>query len=315
MTVVHAGRHAAWSWQQLRQGLLNRNLLRGQTSVLRGFAPWLPWMVGTEPLALLDFDDPPVLAPHVMPLVRRAALIFKRELPPDRWRLLAPSAGAASPPPAFRDRARWAGLLDKVRPLPLGLPLGRAAQIPPVAAKAQDLFFAGGIDRNSTLRTRGIQELLALREAGFAIDLPDQPVPPREFLDRCAAAWLAWSPEGLGWDCFRHYEAAACGTVPLMNVPSIERHAPLRSGVHGLFYDSAPGGLTAAFHRAIADRPRLLRMGAAARAHVLASHTPEAICTYIVDSLAREITARRGLAARGSSVHADPGASNGSIAP
>ena len=110
IAIVHAGRHAAWSWQQLRQGLLNRGLLRGRTSMLSGFAPWLPWVVETGPLALLDFDDPPVLAPHVMPLARRAVLIFKRELPADRWRLLAPVAGATSPEPVFRDSGRWAGL-------------------------------------------------------------------------------------------------------------------------------------------------------------------------------------------------------------
>ena len=65
-----------------------------------------------------------------------------------------------------------------------------------------------------------------------------------EFYQRAARAWLVWSPEGLGWDCFRHYEAPACGSVPVINQPNIERHQPLVHGEHAFYYDRSPGELT-----------------------------------------------------------------------
>ena len=72
------------------------------------------------------------------------------------------------------------------------------------------------------------------------IDIP-RTAAAEEFYRRCAQAWIIWSPEGHGWDCFRHYEALACGSVPLINQPTIERYRPLLDGVHALYYDPEPG--------------------------------------------------------------------------
>ena len=96
-----------------------------------------------------------------------------------------------------------------------------------------------------------------------------------------------WSPEGFGWDCFRHYEVPACGSVPLINQPTIERRAPLIAGVHALYYDPEPGGLTRAIQAALADKPALARIAAAGQAHVMAHHTPGALANYVVNSARR----------------------------
>jgi glycosyltransferase involved in cell wall biosynthesis len=121
-----------------------------------------------------------------------------------------------------------------------------------------------------------------MRSEGLVLDAPETPLPRAEFYERCARAWLVWSPEGLGWDCFRHYEAAAAGSVPLINQPTIERHQPLIGGEHAVYYDPEPGGLTRAVRAALADRPTLARIAAAGQAHVLEHHTPEAIARHIV---------------------------------
>ena len=99
-----------------------------------------------------------------------------------------------------------------------------------------------------------------------------------------AEARLVWSPEGLGWDCFRHYEAAAAWSVPLINTPPIERHAPLEDGKHCFLYDVS-GGMAPRIREALADPARLERMAAEARAHVLATATPKAICRYVVGEM------------------------------
>ena len=132
------------------------------------------------------------------------------------------------------------------------------------------------------MRGRGISELLALRDKGLKIDIANEVLSPREFYERCARAWLVWSPEGLGWDCFRHYEALACKAVPIINYPAIERHQPLIEREHAFYYGVEPGGLTRTVLFALSNKGRLARMAEAGCSHVLAHHTPAAIARYIV---------------------------------
>jgi hypothetical protein len=137
----------------------------------------------------------------------RCRIYFKRELPPDRWRLFLKTGHPNLPTPRFRLSGRQQARIEKLRPISLGLPL--AAQTPFPAEpteKSVDIFFAGKIEGSSLIRQRGVGELLALRERGIVVDIPDGALPQSEFYRRCARAALTWSPEGLGWDCFRHYE-------------------------------------------------------------------------------------------------------------
>ena len=73
-----------------------------------------------------------------------------------------------------------------------------------------------------------------------------------------------------------------CGSVPVCNLPPLERHRPLRDGEHAVFYPVEPGGLTQAVITALADKQRLASMSGAAREFVLVNHTPKAIASYIV---------------------------------
>ncbi len=82
----------------------------------------------------------------------------------------------------------------------------------------------------------------------------------------------------MGWDCNRHYEAGIAQSVPVMNQPTIIRHAPLLEGVHGVYYDVEPGGLERAAVAALADKDRLKTMAIAARDHVFAHHIRRAYC-------------------------------------
>jgi hypothetical protein len=144
------------------------------------------------------------------------------------------------------------------------------------------VFFAGNADPNSTARSDGLPELLALREEGYAIDIATERLPPGEFFRRLSTAWVAWSPGGYGWDCARHYEAPLAGTVPLMNYPTIVRHRPFRDGEHCILYSPEPGALASAVRAAVADKERLLRIARAAQAHVREYHTLQARAEYVV---------------------------------
>jgi hypothetical protein len=255
-------------------------------TLLRGSAPLLlAWLPARVPLVVLDTEDPPGINRHNFRLLDRCRLYFKRELPADAWRAFYKTGHPQLPTPRLRRSPRWRARLAKLRPLSLGLPPASEALLPEAPVdKTVDLFFAGTLEANSTVRERGLAALATLREAGVVVDLATERLPRQEFLARAARAWLTWSPEGLGWDCFRHYEAAACRSVPLINPPPLLRHAPLLAGEHCLHYEIEGDGLVRAVRAALADKPRLASMAEAGRAHVLRHHTHAALCRYILAS-------------------------------
>jgi hypothetical protein len=288
LVVVHTAPFAPWTLQALGRTVFRRSTLRGGVSLARGYAPQLVRGRVAAPVAVLDFDDPPFIDRNNVFLLDKARCFFKRELPPDHWQVFARTLHWRLPTPRFRMLARNRERIAKLRPLSLGVPapvLGRAAAAPvPPAEKTADVFFAGRVHGSATIREDGLRELLALKAEGYVIDLPEQPLSTDEYLARCARAWLVWAPAGFGWQSFRIYEAAVCGSVPLSNRPTIERQRPLIDGEHALYYEAEPGGLTRAVKAALADRGRLTAIAAAARAHVLAHHTPAAIARYVIET-------------------------------
>jgi hypothetical protein len=134
------------------------------------------------------------------------------------------------------------------------------------------------------VRERGLHELLQLQKQGFRIDIQEGDCSPAEYLGRCARSWLVWSPEGYGWDCFRQYEAAYAGSVPVISRQTIERHMPLREGDHCYYYDVEEGHLARVIRQALLAPDVLLAMAAAGREHVLKHHTPQALAQYVVQA-------------------------------
>jgi hypothetical protein len=282
LIVCHPTFSSPWHWRWITRALLNRRALRRSGSFLRMMGPQLLRWPFVAPITILDQEDLPVINRNNFFLLDCCRVYFKRELPQDRWRVFLKTGHPNLPTPRFRDIPLNQARIAKLQPISLGLPLSTPTPLPEPTEKSVDIFFAGRIEGSSFLRPRGMFELLALREQhGVVIDIAER-LPQAEFYRRCARAWLTWSPEGLGWDCFRHYEAAACGSVPLISRPTIERHRPLCQGTHAVYYEVEEGGLTRAVISALTDKPRLERMGRAARAHVLDHHTPSALAAHIV---------------------------------
>lgn len=218
------------------------------------------------PLVVLDTRDEPAPTHGALAMLERARTYFLREL-------------AAGVPPLVR--AADPRLAEKLEPVSIGLGRDRVAEMPGLPAdKTVDVFFAGQAD--TPLRRAELPALRALARTGVRVEAADRRMPRPEYYQRCASAWLVWSPEGRGWQCFRHLEAAACGAVPLMNRPTIRQHEPLVEGVHGLYYEPGPRGLADAILAALADKPRLARIAEAGRRHVLEHHTHATICDRIL---------------------------------
>jgi len=279
LVVVHASPHGPL--EALVRTIFRRSTLHGHFPIFRTFAQQLFRRAVNAPVAVLDLHDSPTILECNRHLLEASTLYFKRELPSDRWRLFSRGGKV----PTFRYRlARHGDELSRIRPLSLGIPdsmLTFANLAPSPGGKDIDVFFAGRLHGSSTLRERGAEELANLAKAGFRVDITDKPMPPAEYFACCARAWLVWSPEGYGWDCFRAYEAALAASVPLASRQTIERHKPLIDNEHCIYYDAEPGQLTQAVQRALNDRDRLLKMADAARDHVLRHHTPRALAEYV----------------------------------
>ena len=276
------------SLRRLNRAIFSRRMLEGRSPLVRGIAPELLRARGHARVVVVDLEDLPVINRNNLFLLDRCDLYFKRELPVDHWRVFLKTAHRDLPTPRFRASEAQARRIAKLRPISLGLPRQAWGVLPlPAREKRTDVFFSGRVRDSSSLRARGISELRDLASKGVVVDIPEAPLSPAAFYERCAEARLVWSPEGFGWDCFRHYEVPACGSVPLINQPTIERYAPLIAGVHALYYDPEPGGLTRAIQAALADKPALARIAAAGQAHVMAHHTPGALANYVVNSARR----------------------------
>jgi Glycosyl transferases group 1 len=210
---------------------------------------------------ILDINDRRYLCSTTLRLFPRCALYFKREL--------------------VLDEPRDSVLARKVKPLPLILPDER--RIPVACEKDIDLFFAGALSNDT--RKKAVDEARSLVARGIRVVIPEEPMPYHDFMQALGRSWLVLSPEGHGWDCYRHYEACLAGSVPLINNPRYQRRVYLQDGTHCFYYDADRDSLAARVIELLADKQRLARMAEAGRRYVLANHTRSAVARYIMSEL------------------------------
>ena len=247
---------------------------------------WLRLTRPPVPLVVVDLNDHAGIRRPSFYLLDKADVVFKRELPADRWQVLAGSAHPALPTLRIRSNRRWQKRLEKIRPISLPAPRVDFASLweGSFPDKTADVFFSGNTTANSWLRRTGIVALKELAARGITVDIPDQILPRQQFYRRMSQAWLAWSPSGFGWECYRTGEAAQCLTVPVVNHPTVERHRPLLQGQHLIQYDIEGDGLARAVETALADKDRLKQMALAAREHVKTHHTLRALAGHIIET-------------------------------
>ncbi|HEY8267415.1 MAG TPA: glycosyltransferase [Xanthobacteraceae bacterium] len=287
LVVAYAGLYSPWHPRNWLRAFA-REPWKPIATLTRGFGvSWLRYSRIRVPFVVLDMNDASLIGRHNFFLLDKAPFVFKRELPADRWHAIVGSAHTYLPTVRIRRKRFWQERLQKIHPI--ALPIRRVnvdnlyeGDFPD---KTADIFFSGEVEANSWARRSGIAELKSLAAHGINVDIADQRLPRAEFHCRMAKAWLAWSPAGMSWECFRTGEAAQCLTVPLVNYPTVERHMPLLDGEHAFYYGVEPGGLKRAVEIALADKGKLKRMAIAAREHVLTHHTPRAIVDHVIETV------------------------------
>ncbi len=246
---------ARWAKKLLRRAVGIAAASRLVAAVLELLLRWKKNVV-----VFADVSDLPPLSYEVCALVPGFLAYFKREYEPAQ---------------TLRAGPRWEDVNRRVVPWSLFLPTTEVAPEP--CLKEQDVFFAGAC--NSAARSEGLPRLRGLAARGVRVDVPDERLPYREFMRRMAAAWLVWSPSGGGWDCYRHYESAFAGSVPVIDAPPLGRPRPYDDPAECFYYRPEGDALEQTVLRALADKERLRAMAARARARVLAEHTRPALVT------------------------------------
>ena len=272
--------------------LLGRAGPRFPSALFRGCAVKFLRAGTATPLVVLDTEDSAPVERHNFFLLPLCRIYYKRELPPDHWKVFVKTAHPHIPTARVRRSRRLRDAVAKMRPLSLGISEEKVRLTQGLdPEKTTDIFFAGALS-NSHVRSQGLRQLERLREQGCRVDIAGTDLPQAEYFARCARAWLTWSPEGYGWDCFRHYEAGACGSVPVISQPTIFRHEPLREGVHCFYYDTEGDGLETVVRKALSDKEQLATMARAAREHVLRHHTQRRLCEYVLDTSLGDVGAQ-----------------------
>lgn len=273
--------------------VVKNTLLRGR--ILGFFATWsatlafplLRFLPRDVPMVVVDMNDSYGIFRHNVFLFDRCETYFKRELPIDKWHVFYRSGHRNLPTANFRSKPRWRRRMDKIAPLGVGTvqPALDRALASFGSEKKTDLFFAGTVFATNRVREEGVALLDVLKERGVAVDHVTEKLPFGDFIDRCAQAWLTWSPAGFGWECFRHLEASLAGSVPVISSPTIHRYKPMAHGQQCFFYHVEGEDLVDTVVEALRDKEKLARMAVAARDHVLRHHTHEALCNHVIDAV------------------------------
>lgn len=244
------------------------------------------------PVAMMNRSDSGRFTPGSEWFFRRCHASFVRELHPlpeiALQDLFTPSGGHPQTNRRSRQLISW---LDpdcpqgrnaaKLRPISLGIPDEAVSGISWGAPKQWDLFFAGDFHEKG-MRGRLIEEVRAMAHCKkWKVLLRDR-MPYQEYLQCLAASRLCLSPPGMGWDCWRHYEAMLAGSIPLMTYPTILQHRPAIEGEHCFYFAPEPGGLTRCLEKALAYPERLPAMAAAGRQLVLEHHLFSKLREYVI---------------------------------
>jgi hypothetical protein len=246
-----------------------------------------PYSKVGSPLAGLDMHDRPVIDNRWFKILDSCVCFFKRELTQNPCNAFLYTTDRSEVAENLFGSERFPRWMKKLRPISLGIAPEAVSRYSALNyPKKTDVFFAGDLKWRPS-RLAGFEQLEQLKKEGLAIDIAYEKVPHDEFFRRCAQASIVWSPEGGGWDCFRHYEAALAGSVPLMPMPTIRRYAPLEDGEHALYYYVEGNHLASRVRQALQNRTRLVEMGQASRRHVLRWHTHEALGRYVIEETKR----------------------------
>jgi hypothetical protein len=165
-------------------------------------------------------------------------------------------------------------------------------QVPFQRDRDIDVFFAGTV--NSDERRASIDRVRQLQSEGYRIVIEEAHLPFAEYLSLMSRSWLTLSPQGYGYNGFRHYESMLVGSVPLINVPDPPVVNDFCHGHNCFFYSTARADLNEVIKSALSDKRRLLQIAEGLREFVVNRHSRRGVGAYLL----REALAGSAIEAR-----------------
>ena len=135
--------------------------------------------------------------------------------------------------------------------------------LPAAQNKEIDVFFAG--DVNSPERQFSLAALQELEQEGFK--------------------WLTLSPQGLGYNGFRHYESMLVGSIPLINRPTPAIVHDFAHGGNSFLYSIEGRDIQQVARAALQDKTQLARIVAGLRQFVVENHSFAAVGRYLLEQV------------------------------
>jgi hypothetical protein len=162
-------------------------------------------------------------------------------------------------------------------------------QVPFQREREIDVFFAGAV--NSEERRASIDKVRQLESEGYRIMVEERHLPFADYLSLMSRSWLTLSPQGYGYNGFRHYESMLVGSVPLINIPDPAIVNDFRHGQNCLFYSIARADLNRIITSALSDKRGLLQMADRLREFIIDRHSRHGVGAYLLrESLADDVT-------------------------
>lgn len=174
-------------------------------------------------LAILDHTDHVTIHRADKKLLKLCDIYFKRELARNAWNTfecVLPRGRCIEH--ATENLFGYHQLTTKLRPISLGIHTG----INDIRHERKYDFFYAGLDRGIYERMEIRYALQTMKEMGYRVFLPREMMTQEEFAEAIASTWFCPSPMGCGWDCYRHYEIIANGSLPLLSAPAIKAYHP-----------------------------------------------------------------------------------------
>lgn len=150
--------------------------------------------------------------------------------------------------------------------------------------KDVDVLFVGAV--NSPERVECRRVLASLGES-VRVAAPEERLSFEDYCRLTARAWLTISPQGYGYNGFRHYEAMLLGSIPVINRPEPPVVHDFVDGRNCLLYE--PGRLRERIEAALADRRGVEAGLDDLRQFALARHSVPAVGAYLTAEIRREL--------------------------
>lgn len=170
------------------------------------------------PVAVVDMDDWLCLPLTGQRFLKYCSYYFKRELPFNRYFLYYQQR----PAPWKIKRKELSFFVAKTNNMSLGIEDQKYYNLKTKRVPQQDIDIFFCCDATSTLRLKAKHKLEKMAISSSWKIVIAESLPFDDYCQTMARSRITVSISGGGWDCFRHYEAIALGSIPFMDHPTVD---------------------------------------------------------------------------------------------